>query len=143
MAKISSVAELCLLANGELAGQEIDLQDMTLTHVPQSGTDFCKELILHGSGTTLRNGTLILDADTQITLRAPNMTLQGIHINGAFSFTNPCRKGSVLWRWESFCTMPFLLCDCKLLLISFPQAVFWLPETFVLVGIGHIDVVKL
>ena len=102
VAKISSVAELFVLANRELAGQEIDLQHRTLTHVPQSDNDFCKKLILHGMGTTMRNGTLILSADTQITLRGSNMTLQGIHINGAFSFTKPCRKGSMLCCWESF-----------------------------------------
>ena len=85
VAKISSVAELFVLANRELAGQEIDLQHRTLTHVPQFENDFCKKLILHGLGTTLRNGTLILAADTQITLLAPNMTLSGICINGTFS----------------------------------------------------------
>ena len=104
VAKISSVAELCLLANGVLAGQKIDLQGRTLTHLPQPGTEFCKKLIFQGQGTTLCNGTLKLAAGTQITLRAPKMTLHGITINGAFSFTKPCGKGSVVCRWESFCT---------------------------------------
>ena len=92
VAEISSVAELCLLANGELAGQKIDLQGRTLTHLPQPGMEFCKDLILQGLGTDLCNGTLVLAADAQITLRAPKMTLQGIHINGAFSFTTPRDK---------------------------------------------------
>ena len=89
VAKISSVADLCLLANGELAGQKIDLQGRTLTHLPQPGMEFCKELILQGRGTTLCNGTLVLAAGAQITLRAPDITLQGIHINGVSTLPNP------------------------------------------------------
>ena len=98
VAKINSVAELCLLANGELAGQKIDLQGRTLKHLHQPGTEFCKEVIFQGQGTTLCNGTLVLAADAQIILRAPEITLQGIHINGAFSFTKPCGKGRVVCR---------------------------------------------
>ena len=96
--KTSSVAELCLLANGELAGHKIDLQGQTLFHLPQPGTEFRKELIFQGQGTTLCNGTLNLAADAQITLRASAITLQGIRINGAFSFTKPCGKGRVVCR---------------------------------------------